>query len=124
MSEITTLIAATVLLVALVGAIQFIVLAFRDPFRPAWLKRGGVENVTAVTVTTSISFAVGFEIVALLGAGVTAFAAIAIAPLIAIVSAVVLWKAFHCGERLERTDAGLSPWHLARPSVPGTSVGA
>jgi hypothetical protein len=111
MNSLSTLVASTAVLIAVFGAIQFVVLAFRNPFRPAWLKRKSMDNLAGLGITTASTIAFGYEIVALVAIGLHPIVALAVVSVFVLVVMVAIWRVFGCGERLRRADAGLSPFH-------------
>ena len=110
------LLAHTAVLIAVVSAIQLTVLAFRNPLRPAWLKKAGADTLAAVAIAAGLSLAVAFEIAGLVAAGINAFAAVGIAAALCFGVASFNWRRFHCGDRLRRADAGHSPFAPPPPA--------
>jgi len=125
MEALVSLAAANVILLAVLCSIQLVILAFRNPFRPSWFKRHGLDNVVAVAIAAGMSFAIAFEITSLIASGLPAIIAIAAAPLIALVMAYASWRLLDGSERLKRADAGQSPFQRREKvaGLPDASLG-
>lgn len=120
MNTLATVLAETIALVAVIAAIVLTVLVFRDPYRAAWLKTRLAVEAAAVLMAAFFAVAVGVAIGGLIEAGLSPVAALVIAPMIVLVSAVGFWRLFNCRERLRRADAGLPVFNRAgdRRDVP------
>lgn len=120
MKAIFAVVAETAALVTVVGVIQFLVLFFRSPHRPRWLRTELMEIVTANSFVLALTFGIAAELSGLVAGGANAFLAIALTAAIVLGSAFAIWRIFGVGERLRRADAGESPfypmrWHATRP---------
>lgn len=107
----------TITLVAVVAGIIFCVLAFRNPFRSAWMKRGGIDNLAATGIATALAFAVGFQISGLVAAGLPAVYAMGFTVALILVTAFLVIRLFGVGERLRRADAGESPFYGIQEAI-------
>jgi len=110
MMAILTAFVETAALIAVVSGIQLAVLAFRNPLRPHWLRVTGSDNFASMLIATSLAFAVGFEISGLVAAGLNPAMAMGLTVGLVFGVGIFNWRAFRCGERLRRADAGLSPF--------------
>jgi len=113
-----SLIIATTLLVVLVGMIPLTVLAFRNPFRPSWMNRAGVDDYAPVVLTSAVMQAIGIEIVALMAAGFSPLVALIGTPVLTVIFGFAIWHLFDCRERLRRTDIGQSPFRRQSSPAP------
>jgi hypothetical protein len=113
----------TITLVAVVTAIVFCVLGFRNPFRPAWMKRAGIDNLAAMGIAAALAFVIGFEISGLAAAGLPAAYAMAFTIALVIGTAFAVIRLLGVGERLRRADAGESPFYGIREAVRGRRSG-
>src|SRR5690606_12681976 len=93
-----------------VSAIQLLVLIFRNPYRPHWLRYGGTEAVAVLLIVAGITLSVATLVTGLVGAIGNVFASLIIAAFIPIAVAMVNQRVFRIGERLRLSDAGASPF--------------
>lgn len=118
----TTILAVGVeiaVLAAIIAGFQLAMLAFRNPFRPAWLGRYGLDNFAALVFAATTALGIGFLISGLMGAvanfpstvGMTAL-------LIAGLTFVSAW-ALQTRKRLSLADSGMSPFRRLPPKLPG-----
>lgn len=110
MNTLIQILPETVLLAAIAGAIQLVTLAFRNPFRPDWLRRDWVGSAAAIAIAAAISLGLGVMVTGVLAAGFGAGAAVAFTLAIGFAAAYAIWRGFGVGERLRRADAGQSPF--------------
>lgn len=106
--------------------IEFLVLAFRNPHRPHWLHRESVQTGAALVIVASLCFSFAAFMTGLLEAGLNVFAALAAALLLPLVVAVVSGRAIRFRERLQRADAGQSPFDDfdgKRAALPAAQLG-
>lgn len=122
MKTIALVSAEIVAVVATIGLVLLLLLVFRNPLRPAWLKKGGAEAAAATAIVAMLSFSMAFLIAGLARAGVDALVAMAFAIALAGGAWWGLWRLFAIGERLRRADAGQSPFHKLE-TVAGSRLG-
>ena len=102
--------------VAIVCAILFIVLAFRDPFRPNWLRWNSMAVAASLLVAVAVSFGFGVLVSGSVAAGFDAGSAILLSIAVAGGAGYAIARGVGMGERLRRCDDGQSPFYpLAAP---------
>lgn len=123
MFSFASLIGELVALAAVVSAIQFAVLAFRNPLRAAWLRTPLAESVSVITIVGALTIAVSMVISGFISVGVNIFVSIAAGLLLPIGVAYANDRIFSLRSRLKQCDNGLSPFSLtdgnARPAESG-----
>ena len=102
--------------VAVVAAILFIGVAYRNPFRPQWMYRDSASTAAALAISSAVCFGAGYMIAGSIAAGLGVATAIGLTVALFLGSAYVIWRVFEVGERLRRADAGQSPFY-AQPAV-------
>ena len=104
--------------VVIVCAILFVVLAFRDPFRPNWLRWNWMAVAASLLVAVAVSFGFGLMISGGVAAGFGAGTMILMTIAVAGGAGFVVARGVGIGERLRRSDAGQSPFYpLAAPKA-------
>lgn len=110
MQTIVSLIVELAFVAIVVSTIQLLVLIFRNPHRPQWLRHGGIEAVAVLIIVAGITLSVATLVTGPVGAGVNVFASLIIAAITPIAVAIVNQRIFHVRERLRRSDVGASPF--------------
>lgn len=110
MSIIASLAVELAAMAAVVSGIQFFVLAFRNPHRPAWLRAPIVESVAVVTIVMTITLSVSTLVAGMIGAGLNVFAALAAGAALPLAVAFINERLFRVRARLRQADAGQSPF--------------
>ncbi len=119
MTSILALGAETIAVAVLVIVFQLVVLAFRNPFRPKWLGRYGLETLTAIAFASALPVALGLHLAEMMAAGASfATAAILTIALIAGLGAASAWV-LQTPRRLRLADSGQSPFRRLSPKLPG-----
>lgn len=119
MSTILAIGTETAVAAAIIIAFQLAILTFRNPFRPKWLGRYGIETFTAVAFAAATPVAVGFLISGLMAAGTSLPAAAALAAaLLAGIGFVSMWL-LQMPKRLRLAESGQSPFGGLSPKLPG-----
>lgn len=111
MRSLIQILPEVVVLVAIIGAILLIVLAFRNPFRPKWLRRDSMSVAAALLFSAAVCFGLGNMISGSVNAGIDVATAIALTVAVFIGAAYGLARTIDMGERLRRSDAGESPFY-------------
>lgn len=109
MSSIIHILPEVAVVVALVGAILFTGLAFRNPLRARWLYRDSTSTAAALAISSAVCFGAGYMIAGSIAAGWSVATAIGLTVAVFLGSGFVIWRVFEIGERLRRADAGQSP---------------
>lgn len=120
MQTIVSLIVELAFVAIVVCAIQFIVLVFRNPHRPQSLRYGGTEAVAVLFIVAAVTLSIATLVSGLVGAGVNVFASLIIAAIVPIAVAIANQRLFKIGERLRRSDAGVSPFAPLDGGRPGS----
>jgi hypothetical protein len=97
--------------VAIVGAILFTGLVFRNPFRSKWLQRESMSVAAALGIAAAVCFGAGTMIAGAVAAGFGVAAAIVLTIAAFGGAGYAIVRGFHIGERLRRADAGQSPFY-------------
>ena len=97
--------------VAIVGAILFTGLAFRNPFRPRWLQRDFMSVAAALVISGAVCFGAGYMIAGSIAAGFDVATAFVVTIAAFGAAGYALARGFDIGERLRRSDAGQSPFY-------------
>jgi drug/metabolite transporter (DMT)-like permease len=111
MSSIIQILPEVAVVVALVGAILFTGLAFRNPLRARWLQRDSASTGAALAISSAVCFGAGYMIAGSIAAGLGVAMAIGLTVAIFLGSGFAIWRIFEIGERLRRADAGQSPFY-------------
>lgn len=111
MSSILQILSEVAVVAALVGAILFTGLAFRNPSRARWLHRDSAATGAALAISASVCFGAGYMIAGSIAAGWSVATAIGLTIAAFLGSGFAIWRVFEIGERLRRADAGLSPFY-------------
>ena len=96
---------------AVVGAIALTGLAFRNPFRPTWLRSDWTSTVASLAIAAAVCFASGYMIAGSVVAGFGVATAIVLMLAVYAVAGYAVVRGFEMGERLRRSDAGQSPFY-------------
>lgn len=104
---------------AVVSAIELIVLLFRNPLRPRWLRTSLAESVAVLAIVMGLTFVLATFISGMIGAGLNVFVALVAGVCIPVLVAVVNERLFGIRERLRRADAGQSPFGVKLGVAPG-----
>jgi hypothetical protein len=105
-------------IVAIIGAILFTVLAFRNPMRPKWLRGDAIAVAASLAIAAMVCFGIGNMISGGIEAGFDVGTALVLTIVVCIVAGYAMVRGFRIGERLRRSDAGESPFY----SVAGTDT--
>lgn len=126
MQTIVSLVFELFFVAATVSIIQLLVLAFRNPHRTQWLRRGFTESVAVLGIVMGLTLSVAMLIAGLVGSGANVFISLVIAALVPFAVAFVNERVFHLRERLRRAEAGASPFAplFANPSRPSSTQDA
>jgi hypothetical protein len=112
MSAFIQILPEVAILVAVIGAILFLVLAFRNPLRPQWLHWNAMPIAASLLVAAAVSGGIGIMIAGSVAAGFNAGNAILLTLAVAGGAGYAMVRGLHIGERLRRSDAGQSPFYL------------
>jgi len=110
MSKLFQILPEIAVLVGVIGAILFVVLVFRDPSRPQWLRWNWVAIAASIAVAAVFTVALGVMIAASVSAGFGVGSAILLTVAIAGAAGYAMVRGFNIGARLRRCDAGQSPF--------------
>ena len=110
MQSILSLAVEFMLVAITVSIIQFLVLVFRNPRRPQWLRHSFVESAAVICIVMGITVAVAILASGLIGAGSNVFVSLVVSALVPLTVAFGNWRLFQVGERLRRAEAGASPF--------------
>lgn len=126
MQTTLSLVFELVFVAATVSIIQLLVLAFRNPHRPQWLRGGFAESVAVLGIVMGLTLSTAMLIAGLVGSGANVFVSLVIAALVPFAVAFVNARLFHLRERLRRAEAGASPFtpFSANPSRPSSAQDA
>jgi hypothetical protein len=94
--------------------LQLFILLFRNPLRPQWMHKGIVVEVATVGIIGLLVIAFGLVISGLVESGVHAFLAIIFAAALVVITVFAGARFLRLRARLERSDAGESPFGLVR----------
>jgi len=97
--------------VAIVAAILFVGVAYRNPFRPRWMYRDSASTAAALAISSAVCFGAGYMIAGSIAAGLGVATAIGLTVVVFLGSGFAIWRVFEIGERLRRADAGQSPFY-------------
>lgn len=111
MSSIIQILPEVAVVVALVGAILFTGLAFRNPLRSRWLHRDSAATGAALAISGAVCFGAGYMIAGTIAAGLGVAMAIGLTVAVFLGSGFATWRVFEIGQRLRSADAGLSPFY-------------
>lgn len=110
--------------VTFVAVAALLVVVFRNPFSPAWLKRDGPAITASVLMSGAVAGVTGLTISSLVGAGLHMISAAILTIALFTLSGIAVGRLFHVRERLRRADAGQSPFgRIAAPSEEPGAVG-
>jgi hypothetical protein len=98
-------------LVAIVAAILFVGVAYRNPFRPQWMYRDSASTVAALAISSAVCFGAGYMIAGSIAAGFGVATAIGLTVALFLGAGYAIWRLFDIGGRLRRADAGQSPFY-------------
>lgn len=120
---------ALALAVGIVSVVTFIAVAallvvvFRNPFGPAWLKRDAPAITVSVLMSAAVAGVTGLTISSFVGAGLNLISAAIVTIALFVLSGLAVGRLFHVRERLRRADADQSPFErMAAPTEqPGTA---
>jgi hypothetical protein len=110
MQSILSLAVEFMLVVITVSIIQFLVLVFRNPRRPQWLRGSFIESAAVICIVMGITVAVAILASGLIGAGLNVFVSLVVSALVPLAVAFGNWRLFQVGERLRHAEAGASPF--------------
>jgi hypothetical protein len=111
MHTVFQLLPELILVAAVSGALQMLVLAFRNPFRPRWLSREWAAITAALAVVVLVSTTIGAMISGAMAAGLALGGAMLLTLVTFIGTGYALGRAFDFRERLRQADAGQSPFY-------------
>lgn len=101
-------------ILALIGTVLFIgllVLVFRNPHRPQWLRTDFVQTNVAVVLVGVSCLSVAYLIKGLVGVGIDVFTSIGISLALPVAVGIAAARLTDFRERLRRADAGESPFY-------------
>lgn len=104
--------------VAIVAAILFTGVAYRNPFRPRWMYRDSASTAASLAISSAVCFGAGYMISGSISAGLGVATAIGLTVALFLGAGYVIWRLFDIGERLRRADAGQSPFY----AIPGLAL--
>jgi hypothetical protein len=110
MQIVATLVFELVGVVVTILAVQFVILAARNPKRPRWLEVEWVQAMVAVAIVTIGCFSIGLLVAGMVAAGLDLFPTLVIALVFTVVVAWASARILGFRARLERADAGQSPF--------------
>lgn len=110
MDTIITLVAETFLIVVTVSIAQLLMLVFRNPHRPAILHHEAPAIMISIILVVSFGVAVLAEVHGLTQANFDPLLSLILAFALIIGTGWVNWRVFGLTERLQRADAGESPF--------------
>lgn len=113
MRNVIQILPEVAVVVAIVGAILFTGLVFRNPFRPSWLRRDVTSIAAALAISGAVCFGAGYMIAGTIAAGFDVVTALVLTLAVFIGSGLAIARGFDIGGRLRLADAGLSPFHAA-----------
>ena len=116
MSSIIQILPEVAVVVAIVGAILFTGLAFRNPLRARWLQRDSASTGAALAISSAVCFGAGYMIAGSIAAGLGVAMAIGMTVAVFLGAGFAIWRVFEIGERLSSADAGQSPFY-AQPGA-------
>ena len=102
--------------VAIVAAILFTGVAYRNPSRPRWMYRDSASTAASLAISAAVCFGAGYMIAGGIAAGLGVATAIGLTIAVFLGAGIVIWRLFDVGERLRRADAGQSPFY-AQPGL-------
>lgn len=111
MRSVIQILPEVAVVVLIVGAILFTGLAFRNPFRSAWLRRDMMSVAAALAISGAVCFGTGYMVSGAIAAGFDVGTALALTLAVFIVAGYAIVRFFDIGERLRRADAGQSPFY-------------
>jgi hypothetical protein len=110
MQSILSLTVEFALVAITVSAIQFLVLLFRNPRRPQWLRGSIIESAAVICIVMGITVAVAILASGLIGAGLNVFVSLVVSAIVPLAVAFGNWRLFQVGERLRHAETGASPF--------------
>jgi len=119
MTTILAIGAETLAVAAIIIGFQLAILAFRNPFRPIWLGRFGLETITATAFAAALPVGLGFQMSGLMTAGANFPTAAALAAVLFAGMGLVSMWVLKTRKRLRLADAGQSPFTRLTPKLPG-----
>lgn len=119
MTTILAIGAETLAVAAIIIAFQLAILAFRNPFRPRWLGRFGLETITATAFAAALPVGLGFQMSGIMAAGASFPTAAALAAVLFVGMGLVSMWFLQMRRRLRLADAGQSPFAQLTPRLPG-----
>ena len=99
------------IVVVIIGATLFMVLAFRNPLRSKWLRGDTTATAASLVIAAAACFGIGNMISGAVSAGFGAATALVITLAICAGAGYALMRGLQIGERLRRADAGESPFY-------------
>ncbi len=105
-----SILAELIVTAGVVCATQFLVLAFRNPHRHAWLRTTFAESVAVIGIVMGLALTISLLISTLVGSGVNVLVAMGIGIAVPVAVALLNERLFHLRARLRRADAGQSPF--------------
>ena len=126
MNAYFTVAAESISVIGAVCFVQIVMLAFRNPFRPALLHKEAIAVIVSIALVVILGMAVASEVHGLTRVGFDPFLAMAVAVALGVGTAWANWRLFSLGVRLRQADSGQSPFRLVRNTVPpsATATGA
>lgn len=104
------------IIVVIIGAILFTVLAFRNPQRPGWMQGDAMPIAASLAIAAIVCFGIGNMISGGIAAGFGVATAFGLTIAVCIGAAYAMVRGFRIGERLRRSDAGESPFYAVAGS--------
>jgi predicted Na+-dependent transporter len=122
MQSILSLTLEFVFVAAVVSIIQLLVLVFRNPHRPQWLRQSLAESVAVIGIVMGLTLSMASLVAGLVGAGGSVFVSLILTFAVPFAVALVNERLFHLRERLRRADSGGRPLRrlrkLSSPPIP------
>jgi len=110
MQTIFSLIVELVFVAAVVGVIQVLVLMFRNPHRPSWLRQSLTESVAVIGIVMGLTLSMASLVAGLVGVGGNVFVSLILTAAVPFAVALVNERLFRLRERLRRAETGKSPF--------------
>jgi drug/metabolite transporter (DMT)-like permease len=118
MQTILSLAVEFVLVAIAVSNIQLLVLVFRNPLRPEWLRHSFVESTAVICIVMGITLSIAILASGLIASGMNVFVSLVLSTTWPFVVAIANWRVFRIGERLRRADMGASPFGSSSSMTP------
>lgn len=118
MQTILSLVVELAFVAIVVSLIQLLVLVFRSARRPRYLRSGFAESAAVIGIVMGITLSVAMLVAGLIAAGANVFVSLVIAAIVPLAVAFVNERLFHIRDRLQRAEAGDSPFTSRQAAPP------